>query len=547
MTRSTLLRIATKALAAMFALTSVLLVASQALGGPVAMVMTRGSSMAPHLHQGDLVFVLRSSYQPRDVVAYRSASLNAVVLHRIVRTDGDRFIFKGDNNGWLDSEHPAASQLVGKQMLRIPGAGKILGALRTPRGIAIAVTAIALIALMATLTRSRGRKRNRRAATRGIASRLRNVPGQSMQVAFGAGAGLFVLLSAATFFLPAGSDSASTVKFKHSGSFAYSARVPAGPVYGDRTISTGDPVYLQLVPSLEVRFAYRFGTDAPHAIHKQTRLVAELTDDTGWKRTIELQPSTESRGDDALLHGRLDLAKIWRLIDEVQRLTGMRTSSYDLALVPSVDVTGIVEGKPIRATFAPRLPLQLDRLMLRTLPVATSAGTSNEPPADPLEPSQQGSVDVGKAIGRRVAIGPIRLDARAARRAGIASALACIIALAFAGYRGRARDETREDEATRILRRYRQWIVPVASPSARSGDPIVDVTSMASLLRLADRYGRMILHEEGVQRPAFFIEDEGTTYRYVTRAATAAVGAHDGADDLAEASITCAHAGAVDA
>src|SRR3990170_4108340 len=99
---------------ALAVVTSLLLV-SQRLDGPVSAVAVKGNSMEPAISAGDLVVVAKSGrYEAGDAVAYRSGKLDAIVLHRIVERDGDRFVFKGDNNGWLDPERPARDLFVGK-------------------------------------------------------------------------------------------------------------------------------------------------------------------------------------------------------------------------------------------------------------------------------------------------------------------------------------------------------------------------------------------------------------------------------------------------
>ena len=91
------------------------LVAPPALGGSTSVVTVDGTSMLPSLQRDDLVALRRSrAYQVGDVVAYRSVLLNHVVLHRIVRIEHRQYTFKGDNNAFLDPEHPTEAQLVGR-------------------------------------------------------------------------------------------------------------------------------------------------------------------------------------------------------------------------------------------------------------------------------------------------------------------------------------------------------------------------------------------------------------------------------------------------
>jgi signal peptidase I len=98
------------------------------LGGATTYVSTHGISMEPRFHTGDLA-ILRSQshYAVNDVVAYQSESLHTVVMHRVVDMDGDRFVIQGDNNTWLDEDHPSKEQVLGKLFLRVPQGGKVLG------------------------------------------------------------------------------------------------------------------------------------------------------------------------------------------------------------------------------------------------------------------------------------------------------------------------------------------------------------------------------------------------------------------------------------
>lgn len=76
---------------------SILLAAALALlTGALGVVKTHGNSMAPRITEGDLVIVRSSTtYEVGDVVAYRSAELDQVVLHRIIAITDGRYAFRG--------------------------------------------------------------------------------------------------------------------------------------------------------------------------------------------------------------------------------------------------------------------------------------------------------------------------------------------------------------------------------------------------------------------------------------------------------------------
>ena len=44
-------------------------------------------------------------------------------MHRSVAVEGNRYVFRGDNNSWPDPDKPTAGQLIGKLAVRIPQGG----------------------------------------------------------------------------------------------------------------------------------------------------------------------------------------------------------------------------------------------------------------------------------------------------------------------------------------------------------------------------------------------------------------------------------------
>ena len=133
-------------------------VAPRQLGGPVSYVTTHGISMQPRFHAGDLAIVRAASqYQVGDIVAYHSATLHTVVMHRIVVREGARFVFKGDNNSWLDPDKPTQSELIGALWVQVPQGSKLLDFLHAPT-----TTGVAVLVLLLAGTRLRRRRRRRR-------------------------------------------------------------------------------------------------------------------------------------------------------------------------------------------------------------------------------------------------------------------------------------------------------------------------------------------------------------------------------------------------
>jgi signal peptidase I len=115
------------------------LFAPTSIGGPASYITVQGISMQPNLYTGDLVVLhAQSSYGVGDSVAYRAKNMaDAVVIHRIIEVDGERFVLQGDNNNFIDEYRPTFEDILGKQSIRVPSAAGWLNWVKTPAGMSI--------------------------------------------------------------------------------------------------------------------------------------------------------------------------------------------------------------------------------------------------------------------------------------------------------------------------------------------------------------------------------------------------------------------------
>lgn len=135
-----------------------------ALGGPASFVLVTGCSMCPTYSPGDIVVTERqTSYRPGDIVAYRvpapDPAAGHIVIHRIVGgTAAAGFVMEGDHNHWADPWSPHASSIVGRAVVRLPGAGYVLTWVRDPALVAATAATVAFC-LVAFSDRPRPRSR----------------------------------------------------------------------------------------------------------------------------------------------------------------------------------------------------------------------------------------------------------------------------------------------------------------------------------------------------------------------------------------------------
>jgi len=482
---------------------AVVLLWPSSLGGSTSFVTTHGISMEPWIHQGDLVLVRNAStFHVGEVAAYRSNTLHgSVVLHRIIGRDGTRYIFQGDNNKFVDPEHPTQQQMVGRLWVHVPRGGLITKDIRPV--LPWLVGAVGLLSAAGTTHRSRKRRRPpAHLAPRG--ARLSSTRSwRTVTIASAACAGTCVLVGAVAFGQPTSKAGLDVQRYTQSASFGYDAPAPTGSVYPSGRVNSGDPVFLRLVDGLDVGVDYRFKTTAQHDVHGTIAMDAVVSDQTGWRRVIPLAAPTSFTGDKAHASAHLDLAQVRGLVADVQATTGVRSASERVSLVPTARVTGTVGQQEIDETYTPSLDFSLDALQLRV---------SSAKAKDPLHASEAAALSHVRSAPRHLTV-PVVKQQVPVRTARTLAVLFGVPALASAAVGGVVLRRRLKGEVERIELRHGRRLVPVVG-SPRSAH-VVELTSMEDLARLAEQLGNLILHRATSHGHDYLVQAEGgMVYRY---------------------------------
>ena len=500
------------------------------LGGSADYVVTYGVSMEPHFHAGDLVVVrARSSYRVGQVVAYRNRELGRVVLHRIVGSIGDRYVFKGDNNDFVDPYRPTRSELVGRLWLHIHRGGIVLLWLQAPRHAALAggLAAALMLLLGGGSTSRRRRRRSPHAASSGQ-PRLRVAACASPLLGAALTTALAFGLIASLSYRRSTTRTVETPGYVQQGTYAYSARVAPSPVYPSGRLTTGQTVFTRLVHRAQIGFSYRLLTALPHALHGSAQLRLTLESSLGWTLPLPSPPARVFSGDSVRLMQTLDVPALETELSRYLARTGIQSDSFTLVVTPRVSVRGTVSAQPIDSAFAPTpLTFVVDPYTLRLVQPAPDGGIPGQPAADPLHPGTAGTV--ARTVPRTLAIPGRSLRVAAARRIallGLLAALALATLALAAAWIGRC-----PGEAAKIRRRYGELLVSVSVAPALSEGDFVDVESFDDLARIAARNEHPILSSREGGSDRFYVTDGSATYRYTVDAAAAgarrrASGAH---------------------
>ena len=362
------------AMVVFFALAWVLFAPPQ-IGGQTSYVILNGNSMEPGMKRGDLAIVREAgSYKPGDVVTYRHPQIGPVI-HRIIGNDGARFVLQGDNNDFIDSYHPDQGEVVGKLWIHIPGVGTWLARFREPVSMA-GLLFVAFIGFGGAAARSQSKTPKGRTGRPAYQARHSGTPtGESPMnqllrnwqdtVSVLAAAGIaFIAVGWVAFHRPTHHEVPANIPYSQSLEYAYSAVPSDSRVYDTGVATPGEPVYRQLSSQVAFHIDYRFDAEAA-ALAGSYHLVAELGDQNGWKRTIELTPATPFSGAGFTAEGVLDLATAQSLISVLEEQGGVKNDRYSVHIRPQVEVAGTIRGARFEDSFDEPLTMSLDGVQLK--------------------------------------------------------------------------------------------------------------------------------------------------------------------------------------
>lgn len=476
------------------------------LGGSVDYVVTDGNSMEPMLHEGDLGVIRHAEdYEVGDVAAYTSPQLGRIVLHRIDAIENGRFIFKGDNNSWLDSERLQAKDMVGKLEVSIPRLGGVIGTLGSP--VPAALTALAVAGLIGFVT-DRKRRRDEDeldlvAADRGGLLSISNLVAVARPIMKGAAVAIVLLGAVVVSAFTRSTTIGSTVDtpYEHNGRFSYSAPTEKGSAIAGAALGNGTPIFFSLSDRMNVSFRYAFAADAPFEVAGRGRLVTHLQSDTGWTDRIastRWSSLDQGRGE---LSTTVDLAWLQDAVRRLRAETGVATGGYRVTFSPEIHTSGEVRGSVVDDRFSPDLSFQVDDAQLLPL------GASVDQPLAALVAKEARTAEVGVTQAASLHFLRFEVPVSIARLVGVTGVVLALAVFAFFGFVYRR--ALTGDEELRIMALYGDMIVDIEPGQIEGG---LNVPTFDALLRAAGPEA-LILHTEEADGDWYWVLDQ-QPFRY---------------------------------
>ena len=493
-----------------------LTLAPSQLGGPLKYVIVNGKSMEPGFILGDLVLVREEPvYSAGDAVVYHDPELQQFVFHRVVGMETDRFILQGDNNGWFDSYRPTQNEIVGELWLHVPNFGKLINWVRVPVNAAITAGLFGVLLMMDLFKRTPRTKR-----VGGSPPIHVGATSQLSVAIFSALTVLFLIVGVFAFTRPVDLP-AENILYQQTGDYYYSATGTPG-VYDTDVVQTGEPVFPKLTCFLNIGFTYTLIGDGIQNVTGTQSMYARIMDkQSGWQRTVPLYPETVFNGTSNFMMSTLDLCQVESIVNLVEAQAGLKQIAYTLEIVNDVTFTASVNGQVISDTFSPVLTFNYDKIHFF---LAETEGV------DTLHAVKAGMAGSTTAQANSISIFGFALPVWLLRVVSVFGSILSVLGGSMAGvslYRDASRTEDRLFQL-----KYGGMLIHVHEQNLEPYSVVVNVHTMDDLARLADRYGSMILHMQRNFLHYYFVQNNGTTYRYVVTSGKKGVAAVDEPEDV---------------
>jgi signal peptidase I len=468
------------------------------LGGQVTYVIVNGVSMLPTFHGGDLVIVRQAvDYRVGDVVTYYYPDLRENVIHRIIAVENERYVIKGDNNSWIDAYQPTRAEILGKLWLHLPKVAFAVLWIRTPINMAL-VTSAAGGLFMVSMTTEKSRRRSKRNPVSNPAGLF----GTSLTI-FGSLVLLFGVFGLFVFTRPL-TRKADVLKYNQTANFTYSAAgLPV--VYDTGTARSGEPIFLKLACTVNLGFAYKIEADQLKDINGRQKFYALLKDDeTGWQRTIPITADMVFSGSSFSNVASLDLCKLESLVSSVGDATGVHSGSNTLVITANISVGGKISGLDFSTEFNPHLSFHFDSKQFYLI--------RNASQPDPMQTVEAGSLDNPGQIQNTIDLfgsKPPVLEMRKISEYGLGISLGALLVVGSIYMIVISRSE---EKAIRI--KYGGLLMDIYDLGLDDLAPMIEVTSIEELARLAERQNVMIMHFKREFLHIYLVQAGGINYRF---------------------------------
>lgn len=330
-----------------------------------------------------------------------------------------------------------------------------------------------------------------------------------MLMAAGVVAVVLLVLAIVAFTRPLTVMANVPMNYSQKAAITYSAKASSG-VYDGSVVSPGEPIFRRLAESFNVAVNYTLSSPYATEVRGLYRMVVEIADISGWKRTIEIVPDTYFDGKGFEMQGTVRFADVQQHIDRLKAETGLLRTEFTMTVRTEVTVLGTLDGITFENVYAPQLVFGFDDLQVQLM----------KPPANPENAFEQvsiGSVPREVEQDNVLTILGIKVPVKTARVVAVVGLNVMVLVIGYLGsqvYRA-----FRQGEAAQVEVLYGPMLVSVEDDVLPRRRP-VKVASVHELAKIAERDQCMIYHMQIGELHRYMVQSPVTpevTYLYEIR------------------------------
>jgi hypothetical protein len=277
-------------------------------------------------------------------------------------------------------------------------------------------------------------------------------------------------------------------------------------VYDTGAARSGEPVFTKLTCKINLGFVYFLAGNQVQNISGSQKFDAVVIDQqSGWKRTLPLTADTKFSGNNFTRTTTFDLCQVQAMLASVQQETGMRPGNYTLAITAHISAAGKISGQAFSDSFEPNLTFIFDSLHFY---LAKEIGKT-----DPLKTAQEGTFTSSAMVPNTLSLIGATLPVGKTRSISVIG-----LAISLTGLMGLGlyfNIVSRRSPQLAFGIKYGPLLFEVQDQGLETFAVVINMSTIEDLAKLAERQNAVIMHVEREFEHYYFVQIEGTTYRYV--------------------------------
>lgn len=274
----------------------------------------------------------------------------------------------------------------------------------------------------------------------------------------------------------------------------------------DKTLGTGDVIYLQLFEGMEVTFNYNFVSDKPVvSIDGEVEVNAILENPGVWRKTFPLVQPTKSSDNISVSFPleQEDFNHFKDVFSAVQKETGVSVP-HKVTIKADVHTSA-------KTPFGP-----IDEMYTQTL--STTLGGDTLQWEEEVEGSKSGALERTQLVPNPKKLAG--LSVTQIRNFSVAfGSLSLIFLLGFTTLSLLLKPEelSPDEEIMRAKKKHKDVIIDVNElPEAKTREVVIPISSLDELVKVADTLLKPVLHKAESDKHSYCIIDGTTRYQYMS-------------------------------